>query len=66
MAIRLTPEEYFGTRKNVNVQEPVHVISLQTEPSPSIPTIDPALIVLGIVAIVGLLGFLAYLAHEKR
>jgi len=62
VATRETPESWFATRQQVQTQEPVHVMYLQTEPTSTVQfSVDPSLVVLGIVALIGLFAFLAFL-----
>lgn len=64
MAQRNTPEQIFSTRLQTQVQEPLPVIQLQTEPLAL--SLDPNMMfILGLVAIVGLLGLFALLGSKK-
>ncbi len=55
MAIRQTPEAFFATRANVQVQEPIQV-SAPVGTAFTLPSLDPTMMMflLGIAAILGL------------
>lgn len=64
MAQRLTPENFFKARANVQTQEPIPVTQqLQTD---SVVIDLNLVVILGIVAIVGLIGLFALLGHESK
>jgi len=69
MAQRSYPEEFFATRRQVQTQEPVHVMYLQTEPvAVAAEPLNPnmTLAIVGIIALVGILGLFALLGSNRK